>query len=705
MRYLGSVTDDKDLVNKAKVTSMIQDNIDTTLTKSTYSADAKATGDALKNLDETKQDNLTFDNTPTQNSQNPVTSGGIKAAIDALTDRVDDIEDGLDEYAKVDGSYDAMTVGAAEQLLSNNYIENNTPYIFRKTADGASVGNRAYIDELVGGTITWNQLVQNGNFTSTSNWTAENGYLSVGDNVATFSVEPVEEEQSPNRGRLFQLVDWEKGRKYMMVAGLRAARTKTISVNAPETGYSVSLNTNWQTICILCATTDSQSNGTISFIDADDPTGANVYIRNVMLIDLTLMFGSAIADYIYSLGNTAALAWFRKLFPNNYYAYDAGSLKSYNPTNRDLAYKTTGLNQWDEQWELGTIDPTTGQNASTTSTVIRAKNINPCLPNETYYLGENVSTVFWYDSDGRFISSQYNGSAGYVRTSPANAAGFRFTTKSGYGATYKNDLCINLSSDRNGEYEPYQEFSYNFPAATMRLRGIPKLDANNRLYYDGDTYSQSGTITRRFEQESLSAQRWTMVSAGIFWAPINGRAFAADKFNLRSDKYATQEASNSTIGNIQSLFNTYGNGLYVNGGSDTIYICDSSCSTLNEFKLKITGSGVFIYEKATASTTSATKFPSTIVVDRYGTERFVDSRTVRVPVGHVTRYTQDLAGKLEAQPDVAASDGDYIIRQTNGKMALVPKTNVYPTPPTTSGRYQLIATVSNGSVTYSWEAV
>lgn len=48
-------------------------NTDTTLTASGVPADAKATGDALA----TKQDTLTFDSTPTENSTNPVTSGGM----------------------------------------------------------------------------------------------------------------------------------------------------------------------------------------------------------------------------------------------------------------------------------------------------------------------------------------------------------------------------------------------------------------------------------------------------------------------------------------------------------------------------------------------------------------------------------------------------------------------------------------------------
>ena len=49
------------------------------------------------------------------------------------------------------------------------------------------------------------------------------------------------------------------------------------------------------------------------------------------VFDLTLMFGSTIADYIYGLGNTNGVAWFRSLFPSATYAYNAGTLYSVNP--------------------------------------------------------------------------------------------------------------------------------------------------------------------------------------------------------------------------------------------------------------------------------------------------------------------------------------------------------------------------------------
>ena len=51
----------------------------------------KETDDELARLEQSKQDNLNFDNTPTENSTNPVTSGGVYTAEKALSDAIEAI--------------------------------------------------------------------------------------------------------------------------------------------------------------------------------------------------------------------------------------------------------------------------------------------------------------------------------------------------------------------------------------------------------------------------------------------------------------------------------------------------------------------------------------------------------------------------------------------------------------------------------------
>lgn len=69
--------------------------------------------------------------------------------------------------------------------------------------------------------------------------------------------------------------------------------------------------------------------------------------NNSMMIDITQMFGSTIADHIYSLEQSqagAGVAWFKKLFPLDYYPYDEGTLLNVNPAG----IKTVGFNAYDK---------------------------------------------------------------------------------------------------------------------------------------------------------------------------------------------------------------------------------------------------------------------------------------------------------------------------------------------------------------------
>ena len=95
--------------------------------------------------------------------------------------------DDLVTKANIDGSYEQMTVGNAEQLVSTVGVEDQAPYNFRTSGGSADIGDRE-VDKIIGGTIAWNQLVQNGNFANTDNWTAAQGTLTVNQNVGTFTV-------------------------------------------------------------------------------------------------------------------------------------------------------------------------------------------------------------------------------------------------------------------------------------------------------------------------------------------------------------------------------------------------------------------------------------------------------------------------------------------------------------------------------------
>lgn len=100
-----------------------------------------------------------------------------------------------------------------------------------------------------------------------------------------------------------------------------------------------------------------------------------------------------------------------------------------------------GVNLWDEEWEVGTIDIYSGQDVPGSSN-IRSKGYIPCTPNTTYLFnrGSFAGNVFEYDGNKSFV--QLDGGA-TTFTTLANTHYLRFYMGSAYGTTYNNDISIN----------------------------------------------------------------------------------------------------------------------------------------------------------------------------------------------------------------------------------------------------------------------
>lgn len=105
-----------------------------------------------------------------------------------------------------------------------------------------------------------------------------------------------------------------------------------------------------------------------------------------------------------------------------------------------------GANKWDEEWEVGLIDFTTGQNGAD-STRIRSKNYTPCNPQTSYRLvATYAGVVFYYGNDKSYLSSYVTVSANAEFTTPVNAYYLRFFMSGAYGTTYKHNISINYPS-------------------------------------------------------------------------------------------------------------------------------------------------------------------------------------------------------------------------------------------------------------------
>lgn len=184
----------------------------------------------------------------------------------------------------------------------------------------------------------------------------------------------------------------------------------------------------------------------------------------------------------------------------------------------------------------------------------------------------------------------------------------------------------------------------NYPLDDIELRGVAKL-VNNEIKYDGDTYESDGTVTRKYGIVDLGTLNWSKygsteeydryITGGIDSTSRNGVRYAVcNKFP------------------IVAIGGTYvANAVTFGTGSMRTSVTTSPLAYSDVATFKAAMSGVYlVYELATPTEEQAEPFTNPQTVDPNGTEQYVDTRTVPIPVGHETKYELDLASKLIGLP-------------------------------------------------------
>ena len=165
-----------------------------------------------------------------------------------------------------------------------------------------------------------------------------------------------------------------------------------------------------------------------------------------------------------------------------------------------VTLNTAGFNHWNELWENGRIDTTTGANVSAPSQ-IRTKGMFSVAPSTRYYLycGTSNANVWcgFFDATGAIIPTPDVGTTVSIAnnfvalpnmafTTPSNAAYMRFYLVATYGSTYNNDICLNLYDvARNGTYEPYVGTTTAIDLQGHELRSLPD-GTHDELVVDAD---------------------------------------------------------------------------------------------------------------------------------------------------------------------------------------------------------------------------
>ena len=209
--------------------------------------------------------------------------------------------------------YDGSVIHTAIEGHYTPVGTNNVPYILRDTPD---VDGDRLREKIVGGTVAWNQLVG-----MPSNPNTTNGItVTLDETTGIYSLSGT----STNSYASF-FSNWyaQTGHKYVSIT--------TILANPNNVSFKVrALNIAWPSSSDIVSSNYTQTTacGIVGFSANTDLTGIKF---RASIIDLTQMFGSTIADYIYSLEQSeagAGVAFFKSLFPADYYPYNSGELMS-----------------------------------------------------------------------------------------------------------------------------------------------------------------------------------------------------------------------------------------------------------------------------------------------------------------------------------------------------------------------------------------
>lgn len=311
------------------------------------------------------------------------------------------------------------------------------------------------------------------------------------------------------------------------------------------TGSNVVMDTNYGSGVIAPINVDTR----VYIVPLMVKSGATVnnLVVYPQIYDLTAMFGSG--------NEPTSVEEFEKMFPAEYYPYNAGEIVSAGTES----IVEQGRNLWDEVWKVGTISSSSGNNEGSTA-AIYSENYIPIIPNSTYifvYVGsakfENVKTRF-YDHSKKYIGyNDNNGQTVYPNKSfitPSNAFYVRFTLPPDYGNVYKTDIALIAGS--SGAYTPYHRNVYPIPEAIRNLPGYgwSAGTARNYVDYENKRYVQC------VSNVDLGTVNWAINSASIvgehFYGFIDSAkfkrlgAFTTTVHNILCSKYVTV-ARNSSV--------------------------------------------------------------------------------------------------------------------------------------------------------------
>jgi hypothetical protein len=387
-----------------------------------------------------------------------------------------------------DDYYPSMAVGLADNLVGVDVMDSEIN--FRRSGGGAISDGVARIETIKGNSVVWNQVID---YTLDSRTVNGISFTKNGDNSYVVSGELTSEEAYAFISSQFNQI---KDHKYLLINDSDGS----VFMGGYNIGGMASIGT---TKIVTCGMSGLQ--GIALRVIA---TGAINTTIHPAVIDLTKMFGAG------NEPTTIEEFYARKPLGIDEYAYNEGEV-----IHMDVqSIESVGVNQWDEEWENFIIELSGGISVDTTR--IGSKNYIPIIPHSQYYVTGGRISFAEYDTDKNFIAIGDNGSFYGPNASlpiSQNARYIRFFTAASYGATYKGDICINISdASINGKYFPY-------------IKRVEELSIIRKYFPQGMKSAPTAHDAIRYNKES---GKWEKVEA------IGTRAYQdgdADKADVLTD--------------------------------------------------------------------------------------------------------------------------------------------------------------------------
>lgn len=300
-----------------------------------------------------------------------------------------------------------------------------------------------------------------------------------------------------------------------------------------------------------------------------------------------------------------------------------------SPTNvrpisgRDSVTVTrTGVNVWDEEWEVGGFNVNTGEK-STDSSRMRSKNLIPVLSGQQYYFNLNYAVgsygfyMFRYDANKNYLGYAVN--YNNLQTIPDDTRYINFVTQPTYGTTYNNDISINYPSTDHDYHSGADNTSYPIPLSSTIYGGTLEVD--------------TGVLTVDRAMVDLGSLNWARYNfSGVyaFYVSLPTKTSGSAAWGI-CERYKVVPWT-SPVSLLDGQMDIQSNTTY-------LYVRDDSCSDVETFK-SVNDGTKFVYSLATPTTVHLT--PAQVTTLLKDNNIFADS-------GNIVKliYRADLGAYIE----------------------------------------------------------